>query len=63
MQPNDVKYFEFGADKDILIRNESDKHKQNSYANEDYQLGIVIKIEDTGKGITNSTLEVKSFIV
>jgi len=59
MKESDLKYFEFGANKDIFENNnyiiEINANEEITNDN-DIELGLVISIEDSGTGISNSLL-------
>lgn len=63
MSPRDIKYFEFGADRDLFINNEqmtkpvvNQNNTIDESENKDVELGLVIQIEDTGNGINETLL-------
>ena len=59
MKERDLKYFEFGTNKDIFENNNYiiDKNTNEDVSNDnDIELGLVISIEDSGTGISNTLL-------
>lgn len=64
MSPKDIKFFEFGADKNFFINTEqktkavvNQNNTINESENKDVELGLVVQIEDTGNGINETLLK------